>query len=69
MTDVSYGSGKSHRGRFKRPASRIDPAENTDTPFPLQYSVVVLHPQNSVTLYPGLGESLTTQPYFLVRTI
>jgi hypothetical protein len=44
------------------------PGAYTDTAFPIQYYFMVRHPNRSTTLVPGLGESLTTQPYFLVRT-
>ncbi len=37
--------------------------EYTDTPYPLQYYFEL----DSAALYPGLGEQLTGQPYFVVR--
>jgi hypothetical protein len=41
------------------------PAEYTDSPFPLQYYFVVSTP--TVTLYPGLNDTWTNQPYFVIR--
>ena len=43
------------------------PADYTDSPFPLQYYFELCTDSGAVSLYPGLGPSLTTQPYFVVR--
>ena len=42
------------------------PAAFTNSPFPVQY-YFELRAKNGVALYPGLGERLTTQPYFVIR--
>jgi hypothetical protein len=43
------------------------PADYTDSPFPLQYYFEIKDSPQSASLYPGLGEQLTSQPYFVVR--
>jgi hypothetical protein len=44
------------------------PAEYTNSPFPLQYYFDLRKTVDSVpALYPGLGESLMNQPYFVAR--
>jgi hypothetical protein len=43
------------------------PAEYTQSPYPLQYYFEVKDAPESAGLYPGLGEHLTRQPYFVVR--
>jgi hypothetical protein len=43
------------------------PAEYTQSPFPLQYYFEVKEGPESAALYPGLGEQLTDQPYFVTR--
>ncbi len=43
------------------------PAEYTASPYPLQYYFEVREGPESAALYPGLGERLTGQPYFVVR--
>jgi hypothetical protein len=45
------------------------PAAYTDSPFPLQYSFVVTESPERVTLLPGLGPSLTTQPCYVLRRL
>jgi hypothetical protein len=45
------------------------PASYTDTPFPIQYYLTVKTAEGAVALFPGLGDSLTTQPYVMVRTV
>jgi hypothetical protein len=52
-----------------RPGAHVAavPAAYTDSPFPLQYYFEIRRPGGTV-LFPGLGEELTTQPYFLVRS-
>jgi hypothetical protein len=42
------------------------PAAYTDSPYPLQYYFEIQRDEH-VSLYPGLGPSLTQQPYFVVR--
>jgi len=44
------------------------PAEYTQSPYPLQYYFELHESPASATLYPGLGEQLTGQPYFVVRS-
>jgi hypothetical protein len=43
------------------------PAEYTQGPYPLQYYFELREKAQSAVLYPGLGDQLTNQPYFLVR--
>ncbi len=43
------------------------PAEYTRSPYALQYYIELKEAPESATLYPGFGEQLTGQPYFLVR--
>jgi hypothetical protein len=45
------------------------PATYTDTAFPLQYYVLLRHRDRQVSLFPGLGDERTTQPYMLVRSV
>ena len=42
------------------------PAEYTESPYPLQYYFEVREAPESAVLYPGLGEQVTGQPYFVV---
>jgi len=43
------------------------PADYTGSPYPLQYYFEVRESAISAGLYPGLGQALTAQPYFVVR--
>jgi hypothetical protein len=43
-------------------------SEYTESPYPLQYYFEVREGPQSAALCPGLGEQLTAQPYFVVRT-
>ncbi len=43
------------------------PAEYTQSPFPLQYYFELKQSPTRAALYPGFGEQLTGQPYFVVR--
>ena len=43
------------------------PSEYTQSPYPLQYYFEVRDAAESAGLFPGLGEHLTRQPYFVVR--
>jgi hypothetical protein len=43
------------------------PGEYTQSPYPLQYYFELRDADGRAALYPGLGPSLTDQPYFLVR--
>ena len=43
------------------------PADYTQSPYPLQYYFEVKDAPASAGLFPGLGEHLTRQPYFVVR--
>ncbi|MGE5488157.1 MAG: hypothetical protein ACM3ZB_10110 [bacterium] len=43
------------------------PSEYTDSPYPLQYYLELKENPELATLYPGLGDQLTGQPYFVVR--
>jgi hypothetical protein len=43
------------------------PADYTDTPYPLQYYFELSNASGQAWLYPGLGPTLTDQPYFLLR--
>jgi hypothetical protein len=43
------------------------PAAYTESPYALQYYLEVMEAPGSVALYPGFGEHLTGQPYFVVR--
>ncbi len=43
------------------------PAKYTQSPYPLQYYFEMRHSPSSAALYPGLGENLARQPYFVTR--
>ena len=43
------------------------PADCTQSPYPVQYYFEVKDAPESAGLFPGLGEHLTRQPYFVVR--
>ncbi len=43
------------------------PAEYTQSPYALQYYFELKSAPDSAVLYPGFGEQLTGQPYFVVR--
>jgi len=43
------------------------PSDYTQSPYPLQYYFELKEGRASAALYPGLGEQLTAQPYFIVR--
>jgi hypothetical protein len=43
------------------------PAAYTDSPYPLQYYFQLRTIGGGVSLFPGLGSGLNTQPYFLLR--
>ena len=43
------------------------PAAYTDSPYPIQYYFEIRPASQNASLYPGLGHSLTQQPYFIVR--
>ncbi len=43
------------------------PSEYTQSPYPLQYYFELKETPQSATLFPGLGEELCSQPYFVVR--
>jgi hypothetical protein len=43
------------------------PADYTDTPYPLEYYFEISSANGGCTLFPGLGASLTQQPYFVLR--
>lgn len=43
-------------------------SEYTQSPFPLQYYFEVRIASESAALYPGLGNELASQPYFVVRS-
>ncbi len=43
------------------------PSEYTQSPYALQYYFEAIETPESAALYPGLGEQLTGQPYFVVR--
>lgn len=43
------------------------PSEYTDSPYPLQYYFELKESPELATLYPGLGDQLTGQPYFVMR--
>lgn len=42
------------------------PSEYTDSPYPIQYYFELKEAPESAALYPGFGEQLTRQPYFVV---
>jgi hypothetical protein len=42
-------------------------ASYTESPYPLQYYFEIEHGPDSMSLYPGLGADLTTQPYFVIE--
>ena len=44
------------------------PAAYTQGPYPLQYYFELKETLRSAVLYPGLGDQLTNQPYFLMRS-
>jgi hypothetical protein len=43
------------------------PGAYTASEYPLEYYFEITHNAKSVVLYPGLSETLTKQPYFVVR--
>jgi hypothetical protein len=43
------------------------PADYTNSQYPLQYYFEVKEKPDKAWLYPGFGENLTNQPYFVVR--
>ena len=43
------------------------PSEYAESPYPLQYYFEATEGRGSAALYPGFGEQLTGQPYFVVR--
>jgi hypothetical protein len=43
------------------------PASYTDSPYPLLYYFELHDAHGAAWLYPGLGENLTNQPYFVIR--
>jgi hypothetical protein len=45
----------------------VIPASYTDSPFPLQYYFQLRNDLGNTWLYPGLGPSLSQQPYYVVR--
>ena len=47
----------------------VIPGEYSDAPFALQYHFVVHAADGSARLYPGVGTTLSEQPYFLVRQV
>jgi hypothetical protein len=48
-------------------AEVVIPAGYTDTPHPLQYYFELTDASGRAWLYPGLGPTLTDQPYFVLR--
>jgi hypothetical protein len=48
--------------------SAIIPAGYTNTKYPLQYYFEVRSGADNAWLFPGLGNNLQTQPYFVVRS-
>jgi hypothetical protein len=44
------------------------PADYTDSPYPLQYYFEIRSAADGAWLFPGLGDSLRSQPYFVVRS-
>ena len=48
-------------------AEGIIPADYTDTPFALQYYFELTDASGQSSLHPGLGPTLTDQPYFVLR--
>jgi hypothetical protein len=45
------------------------PAEYTNSEYPLQYYFELKEEPEKAWLYPGFGENLTNQPYFVVRKV
>jgi hypothetical protein len=45
----------------------VIPAEYTQSPFPLQYYFKLHSVVSQRSIYPGLGENLCTQPYYVIR--
>ena len=45
----------------------IIPSEYTQSPYPLQYYFEMRVTPESAVLYPGFGNELIGQPYFVVR--
>jgi hypothetical protein len=43
------------------------PADVTDSPYPIQYYVELRDNPGRAWLYPGLDETLSNRPYFVVR--
>jgi hypothetical protein len=43
-------------------------SEYTNSPFPLQYYFELRDASGRATLYPGLGPTLTNQPYFVLSS-
>ena len=43
------------------------PASLTDSPYPVQYFVELRDRPDRAWLYPGLNETLSNRPYFVVR--
>jgi hypothetical protein len=79
--DKTYASVRLHYRRVNQAerwqsmpmqaASRIwrgaIPSEYTQSPYPLQYYFEVTEAPDSAALYPGFGERLIGQPYFVLR--
>jgi hypothetical protein len=45
----------------------VIPAEYTQSPFPLQYYFKLRSDDGQCSIYPGLGENLCNQPYYVIR--
>jgi hypothetical protein len=44
-------------------------AEYTNSPYPIEYYFELRESPESARLYPGFDETLTNQPYFVVRQV
>ncbi len=81
VADREYASAKlhyrrvNHAERWQSAPMKADgplwtaaiPAEYSDSPYPLQYYFELAEGPASAVLYPGFGETLAGQPYFVVR--
>jgi hypothetical protein len=47
----------------------VIPAGYTKSEFPLQYYFEIRKTKSEASLYPGLGDDLTSQPYFVLRRL
>jgi len=64
----AYRQAEMHAGAGQGRWAGEVPAGYADSPYPVQYFFVLRGRNGIAGLYPGLGEDLCGQPYFVVRS-